>query len=131
MKVAVTGATGHIGGNLVRALVERGGEGRALGDDDERALDGGSVEKGRGDVRDAAAVARAFEGVDLVFHLAARISIAPGDAAEVEAVNISGTRNVVEACLAGRVKRLTHFSSIHALSPEPRQGTVDETRPLA
>src|SRR5205807_1968037 len=99
--------------------------------DDERGLDGVGVEQTRGDVRDAGAVKKAFEGVDLVFHLAARISIAPGDAAEVEAVNVGGTRNVVEACLGHGIKRLCHFSSIHALSPEPRDGTVDESRPLA
>jgi dihydroflavonol-4-reductase len=131
MKVAVTGATGHIGANLVRTLLARGDEVRALVHDDDRALQGVAVEKLRADVRDLAALKRAFDGVDLVFHLAARISIAPGDAAEVHAVNVEGTRNVVEACLAQKVKRLVHFSSIHALSPEPRDQTVDETRALA
>src|SRR6185436_757357 len=117
--------------NLVRTLVARGDRVRALVHEDERGLDGVGVEEVRADVRDAAAVRKAFEGVDLVFHLAARISIAPGDADEVAAVNVGGTRNVVEACLEAKVKRLCHFSSIHALSPEPRDGLVDETRPLA
>jgi|SRR5579859_358403 len=131
MKVAVTGATGHVGANLVRALVERGDQVRALVHDDERGLDGLPVEQVRADVRDAKSLLEGFEGVDLVFHLAARISIAPGDADEVEKVNVGGTRNVVDACLAQKVERLCHFSSIHALSPEPRHGTVDEARPLA
>jgi dihydroflavonol-4-reductase len=130
MKIAVTGATGHIGANLVRTLVARGDEVRALVHDDERGLPDG-VEEVRADVRDAEALHRAFEGVDLVFHLAARISIAPGDSDVVEAVNVGGTRNVVDACLGKKVKRLVHFSSIHALSPEPHDQVVDETRPLA
>ena len=131
MRIAVTGATGHIGGNLVRALIARGDEVRALVHDDERALDGINVEKIRVDVRDLAGLEKAFAGCERVFHLAARISIAPGDADQVHAVNVEGTQNVVEACLRQKVKRLIHFSSIHALSPEPRDGTVDETRPLA
>ncbi len=131
MNVAVTGATGHIGANLVRALIERGDQVRALIHEDERALEGVDAERLRVDVRDLPALRRGFDGVDLVFHLAARISIAPGDEDEVHDVNVVGTRNVVEACLASRVRRLCHFSSIHALSPEPRDGTVDEERPLA
>src|SRR4051794_28541223 len=100
MKVAVTGATGHIGANLVRALVERGGyQIRALVHDDDSPLAGLAVEKLRVDVRDLPALRRAFEGVERVFHLAARISIAPGDGALVDAINVGGTRNVVEACL--------------------------------
>jgi dihydroflavonol-4-reductase len=132
MKVAVTGATGHVGANLVRALVERGGHQiRALVHDDDSPLAGLPVEKLRADVRDLGALRQAFEGVERVFHLAARISIAPGDGALVEAINVGGTRNVVEACLGAGVKRLIHFSSIHALSPEPRSAVVDENRPLA
>jgi dihydroflavonol-4-reductase len=131
MRIAVTGATGHIGANLVRALVLRGDQVRALVHDDERALDGLGVEKVNVDIRDLAGLERAFAGCDQVFHLAARISIAPGDGDEVHAVNVEGTRNVVEACLRQKVKRLIHFSSIHALSPEPRDAAVDETRPLA
>jgi dihydroflavonol-4-reductase len=131
MRVAVTGATGHIGANLVRVLAARGDQVRALVHDDGRGLKGVPVEEVRADVRDLASLKKGFAGVDLVFHLAARISIAPGDSAEVDAVNVGGTRNVVDACLAAGVKRLCHFSSIHALSPEPRDGTVDEARPLA
>jgi dihydroflavonol-4-reductase len=131
MQIAVTGATGHIGANLVRALVERGDQVRVLIHADERALEGVAVERIRADVRDLPSLKPAFEGVDLVFHLAARISIAPGDEAEVKSVNVGGTGNVIEACLAAKVKRLVHFSSIHAFSPEPRDGTVDEERPLA
>jgi dihydroflavonol-4-reductase len=131
MKVAVTGASGHIGANLVRVLVGRGDQVRALVHGDELGLDGVAIEKVAADVRDLSSLQKAFAGIEWVFHLAARISIAPGDAALVEAVNVGGTSNVVEACLGAGVKRLVHFSSIHALSPDPREAIVDETRPLA
>lgn len=131
MLVAVTGATGHVGNNLVRALLERGDRVRVLMHDDSKPVDGLAVERVQGDVLDPASLARAFAGVERVFHLAARISIAPGDEEEVHQINVLGTRNVVAACLGVPVRRLIHFSSIHALSPEPRDRPVDETRPLA
>lgn len=131
MKIAVTGATGHVGGNLVRALVERGHSVRALARKDRRALEGVKVELVDGDVSDPASLERAFAGVERVFHLAARISIAPGDEKEVHEVNVLGTRNVVAACLKTGVKRMLHMSSIHAMAAHPRDEVIDEQRPLA
>jgi dihydroflavonol-4-reductase len=49
---------------------------------------------------------------------------------QCERVNVLGTRNVVEACLRSKVRRLIHFSSIHALEQEPKDSPVDEERPL-
>jgi dihydroflavonol-4-reductase len=49
----------------------------------------------------------------------------------LEAINIIGTRNVVEACLAAGVRRLVHCSSIHAFQQAPLDQPLDETRPLA
>jgi len=48
----------------------------------------------------------------------------------VEKINIQGTRNVIEACRRSGVKRLVHFSSIHAINPEPRHKAVDENNAL-
>ncbi|HEY7954220.1 MAG TPA: NAD-dependent epimerase/dehydratase family protein, partial [Polyangia bacterium] len=131
MKVVVTGAAGHIGGNLTRALIARGERPRVLVRSDRRALDGLDVEVVDGDVRDRASLERAFDGAERVFHLAAHISISPGEEELVEAINVRGVKNVVEACLARGVKRLIHFSSIHALASEPTGTPVDESRPLA
>jgi dihydroflavonol-4-reductase len=131
MKIAVTGATGHIGCNLTRTLVAAGHDVRALVRGDIHALEGVEVERVEADLLDAASLQRAFAGVELVYHLAARISIAPGDEDEVHAVNVVGTRNVVTACLDNKVRRLVHFSSIHAFDAEPLDGVIDERRPLA
>ncbi|HWE31410.1 MAG TPA: SDR family oxidoreductase [Polyangia bacterium] len=131
MKIAVTGATGHVGANLVRTLVDDGHRVRALvHDGNRRGLDGVGCEFVDGELADAASLARAFAGCERVFHLAARISIVPGDDAVVRAVNVDGTRNVVAACEETRVARLIHFSSIHALCPEPHDLAIDETRAL-
>ena len=112
MLVAVTGATGHIGANLVRALVARGDKVRALVHDDERALEGVPVEKVRADVLQA--IVAALEpprstAWSACFTWRRGISIAYGDADEVHAVNVIGTGNVVAACESAKIKRLVHF----------------------
>jgi dihydroflavonol-4-reductase len=130
MIAAVTGASGHVGGNLVRCLLSRGYEVRALSHKDERAIRGLDVEILRGDVRDKETISRFVRGVDLVFHLAAFISITNYKRSEIEETNVEGTRNIIDACIAHGIKRLVHFSSIHALSPLPKNEVVDESRSL-
>ena len=115
----VTGATGHVGVNLCRALLAEGREVRAVG---RRPLpaeaEAAGVEWAEADVRDAAAVHRALAGAEVVFHLAARISIAGDPDGSVWATNVEGTRNVVEAALAHGVRRLVHAGSIQAFDCE-------------
>jgi dihydroflavonol-4-reductase len=131
MKIAVTGATGHVGANLVRTLVDGGHSVRALvRGGNRRGLEGVGCEFADGELGDAASLVRAFDGCERVFHLAARISIVPGDEALVRAVNVDGTKNVVAACEKSGVARLVHFSSIHALSPDPHDVAIDESRAL-
>ncbi len=131
MKVAVTGAAGHVGGNVVRALLARQHRVRAIVYQDTRAVDGLDVEQVRADVLDADQVRRAFDGVEWVFHLAAKVSIEGDPDGSVHRTNVLGTRHVVEACLDRRVKRLVHFSSVHALRNDPYDVPMDEQRPLA
>jgi dihydroflavonol-4-reductase len=130
MTVVVTGASGHIGANLVRALIGRGCPVRCLIHINSRAIDGLDVEIIRGDVGNLDSLCRAFQGADVVYHLAARLSLSMRDWPALEAVNVTGTRNVVEACRRAGVRRLIHFSSIHALVQEPLSLPVDESRPL-
>ena len=128
--VAVTGAAGHIGANLVRSLLAQGRRVRALVREHTAGIDGLPVEVVRCDVTDAQACRRALAGAPIVYHLAARISVGWDPPGLVEAVNLGGTRNVVEACLACGVQRLVHFSSIHAFSSDPVASPIDESRPL-
>jgi dihydroflavonol-4-reductase len=128
--VVVTGASGHVGAVLVRELLRRGRKVRALVRRDRRALEGLDIREVRGDVLAPESLMRAFEGAETVYHLAAIISIARKNVEHIRAVNVQGVENVVESCLQRGVKRLVHFSSIHAFSPYPRQETVDESRSL-
>ena len=129
--VAVTGASGHVGANLVRALVAADRRVRAIMHEARAGLEGLPVDVVRADVRDAEACQRALVGAQVVYHLAARISVGWDRPESVQSVNVTGTRNVVEACLTAGVRRLVHFSSIHAFCAEPSDAVVDETRPLA
>jgi dihydroflavonol-4-reductase len=130
MTVVVTGAGGHIGANLVRALIAQNRPTRCLVHVHDRALQGLATEIVPGDTGDVTSLCRAFEGADVVYHLAARISLSMDDWPRLESVNVTGTRNVVEACRRTGVRRLVHFSSIHALQQEPFSIPVDESRPL-
>jgi len=128
--IVVTGAAGHAGANLVRALVAKGRPVRALVHLDRRALEGLDIEVIQGDICNPDSLLKAFEGAEVVYHLAARISISKDPWSRLEAVNITGTRNVVEACLRCGVRRLVHFSSIHTMTDTSNGTPVDESNPL-
>ncbi|OHD73199.1 MAG: hypothetical protein A2V99_18760 [Spirochaetes bacterium RBG_16_67_19] len=131
MITAVTGASGHIGANLVRALLAQKRKVRCLVRSDRRALEGLPVETVEGEIFDQEAMARLLEGAGTLFHLAGRISIVGAEGGLVERTNVLGVRGVVQACLAAGVRRLVHVSSIHAFQSEPSDQVIDETRPLA
>ena len=130
MTVVVTGAAGHVGANLVRSLIAKGRPTRSLVHVNHQAIEGLDTEVTQGDIRDQESLCRAFSGAEVVYHLAANISLLMDDWSLLESVNVIGTRNVVEACLRAGVRRLVHFSSIHALVQEPLSIPVDESRPL-
>ena len=114
MRFVVTGASGHLGGNVVRALVATGASVRAVDVRRGAALQGLDVEFVEGDVLDPSALQKAFAGAEFVLHLAAKISIAGDPDGSVRRVNVDGVRHVAEAALAAGVRRLVHCSSLHA-----------------
>ena len=128
MTVVVTGAGGHLAANLIRLLVKRGRRVRAVVRRDVRAIKGLDLELVRADLLDLSSLLRAFKGAKIVYHLAAVISISGEQKGLVERTNVLGTRNVVEACLETGVRRLIHFSSIHAHQQEPLNKVLDENR---
>jgi dihydroflavonol-4-reductase len=130
MFATVTGASGHLGANLVRTLLDKKWRVKALIHQDTRALNGLGIELISGDVLNEESLKLAFTGADIVFHLAGRISVVSWDWREVRAVNIKGVQNVINACSATGVKRLVHISSFHAHQQEPLNEPLDESRPL-
>jgi dihydroflavonol-4-reductase len=125
----VTGSTGLVGSNLIRALLHEKKGVRAIVHRDTRGVDGLPVEKLQAELGDIPSLIKAFARADVVYHLAAIISLQMSNWRECVEVNVLGTRNVVEACLRSGVKRLVYFSSIHALVQEPFSIPVDENRP--
>ncbi|MET0191732.1 MAG: NAD(P)-dependent oxidoreductase, partial [Pseudonocardia sediminis] len=106
MKVLVTGASGMLGAAVAGTLAARGDAVTVL----QRRPSGTPHAEVLADIGDADAVAAAVSGHDAVVHLAARVGIT-GRWPEFERVNVTGTRNVVEACRAAGVPRLVHVSS--------------------
>jgi dihydroflavonol-4-reductase len=129
MTVVITGASGHIGSCLTRALLEQGRRIRAVIFERSDSLNGLPIEAVPGDVRDLDSLKRAFTGAEVVYHLAAKIVLTEENEAEVFAINEGGPRNVCQAAKECGVKRLVHFSSIHALDDRPHHIPVDEERP--
>ena len=128
--IVITGASGLVGGNLVRALLAQGRRVRALVHRDRRALAGLDVETVPADLTDQASLKQAFRGAEAVYHLASSISISMENWDELQRVNVIGTRNVIEACLQNNVRRLIYFGSIHAYDHAPFDQPLDEDRPL-
>jgi dihydroflavonol-4-reductase len=126
--IVVTGASGLIGGNLIRALIAQGKSVRGLVHKDRRAIQDLDIEIVKGDILNPASLQQAFKDAETVFHLAGSISLSSKSWPLVEAINVGGVRNVVQACLQAKVKRLVHFSSIHAIQQEPLDVVLDETR---
>jgi len=132
MRVLVTGATGCVGAHLVRALLTRGIQVRALvrTTSDRSALKGLELEYVEGDIRDLGPVRAAVDGCEHVYHVAARLGGWEKHRQALWATNVGGTENVIDACLKAGVKRLIFTSSSAAVgySRDPND-VLDELTP--
>ncbi|MCX6234530.1 MAG: NAD-dependent epimerase/dehydratase family protein [Bacteroidetes bacterium] len=129
MNIAVTGASGHVGSCLCRDLLERGHHVRVLIYHDTKGIEGLDVQKIKGDMLDIESLKELCRDVDIVFHLAAKISIGGFSKADVFNTNVNGTKNIIQCCIEMGVKRMVHFSSIHAFRNNPVDKPLDETWP--
>jgi dihydroflavonol-4-reductase len=112
MRVHVTGASGFVGGHVAHRL----------------AAGGAVVGTERAELLDPAALERAFADCDAVVHVAALYSY-DAPPAELERVNVEGTRNVVEACLRSGVGRLVHTSTAGTCGPVPGRAATEDDAP--
>ncbi|KAG9450923.1 hypothetical protein H6P81_010888 [Aristolochia fimbriata] len=125
MKVLVTGASGYLGGNLCRALVEQGYSVRAFvrRTSDLRSLppvDGvsGDLELAYGDITDYPAVLSACSGCQVIFHTAALVEPWLPDPTKFFSVNVEGLKNVLQAFKETKtVEKIIYTSSFFALGP--------------
>ncbi|MCK5130333.1 MAG: NAD-dependent epimerase/dehydratase family protein [Clostridiales bacterium] len=125
----VTGATGYVGGVLVRTLLAKGEDVRVVVPpfEDGKLLEGLDVEVSIADVTQYESIQKTIKEDDIVLHVAGMISILPGSAEKLNRVNVTGTSNVVKACLENKAKRLVYVSSVHAFPEfdgEVNEGTV-------
>lgn len=125
MKAFVTGATGFIGGNLVRALPAEGHQVRALvrPQSDQRNLTGLPIELVAGDLSNPQQLADQITGCDAVFHVAAHYSLWAKDREAIYRANLTGTKNLLAAARTVGIKRFIHTSSVAAIGV-PDAGTL-------
>lgn len=130
MQTLVTGGGGFLGRYVAEQLLQRGDTVRVLARGDYPELTSQGMELIRGDLRDAAVVRRACEGVESVFHVAAVPGIW-GSRRMFHEINVVGTQNVLEACHASGVARLIHTSSPSVVFDGQDHVDADETLPYA
>ena len=130
MRVLVTGANGFLGRHVIGELLARGIEVRAMVRPAARLEALGwspSVEVFRADLRTSRDLARAFEGVDVLVHLAAVVS--GGEDAQF-AGTVAGTERLLDAMAAGTCRRLLLCSSFSVYDFSSTRETLDEGSPL-
>ena len=135
MKALVTGGTGCVGSALVERLIERGYGVRALvrKTSDLSHLKTTGAELVFGDVQDYESLPPAVNGVDIVFHAAAKVTPGWGTWEEFERTIVTGTQNLLEASVKARVPRFLQVSSYTVYEPSCRKSEtpVDESTPCS
>jgi nucleoside-diphosphate-sugar epimerase len=125
MRCLITGATGFLGGEVVRQLQGDGHELSALVRRPDRVKGLIGVKIVPGDVTDRASVRSSVQGMDAVLHLAAWYEVGRSNP-EAVAINVEGTRHVLEEAAQAGVNRIVHTSSL-AVNSDTRGRVVDES----
>ena len=127
-KVLVTGGGGFLGGAIVKLLVKRGDHVRSFSRSYYPELASMGVEQIQGDIADKIAVENACKSIDTVFHVAAKPGVW-GDYAGYFKPNVTGTKNVIAACIKHKVSRLVYTSSPSVIFNNRDMEGVDESVP--
>ena len=133
MKALVTGSTGFIGAAVARCLLERGVDVRVLvrRDSDLGNLQGLKVEQAYGDLRDAESLRQALTGCRQLYHVAAHYALWAPDPQIFYDINVTGTRNLMEAARDVGVERIVYTSTIGAIGLPPGGGLGTEETPVS
>lgn len=127
-KVLITGANGFLGSNTARELYRRGYEIKMMirPSADIRTITDLPCEIFYGDIAQADDVLQAVEGCDYVVHTASITQAWNVPMEAYRAINITGTRNVAEACLQHGVKKLIHVSTANTIGPGSQHRPANE-----
>jgi nucleoside-diphosphate-sugar epimerase len=129
MKVLVTGATGFIGSELVKLLIEKGYEVNCLFRDRAKTLwmKHERISLFKGDILDYESLRKAVTGCDGVFHTAAFTAIWAKDEDEIFRLNVTGTINILEAALAENVRDIVITSTAGVIGPSIKGIITEKT----
>lgn len=132
MTSLVTGANGFVGAAVVRALLGKGEDVRALARPESNTvnLDELAIEIVRGDITDSDSLRAVMRGCRTVFHVAADYRLWVPDQDTMYRTNVEGSVNVVESAAAAGVDRLVYTSSVAVLGINPDKTPADETTPV-
>lgn len=130
-KVAVTGATGLVGGHLVQFLADHDYDVIAIGRSKEKLSQFNSprIEVRIADIEDQEAVSKAISGAEVVVHSAATVD-PYGSRESIFATNVGGTKKLLEAAKAQNVKHFLYVSSLSVITGQGDLYNVDESEPL-
>lgn len=126
----ITGAAGHLGGTLVRALRDKDCQVRGLLLPGEKGAAGANVRYVYGDVTRPETLGPFFEGVQpgeaILIHTAGIVDISQGLTPLMYDVNVNGTKNMLALCKAHGVRRMVYVSSVHAIPEGEALGVIAE-----
>jgi dihydroflavonol-4-reductase len=128
-RVAITGVSGLLGGNLAAEAIAQGHTvvaTRRSGTQVKHLTDL-PIEWREAELGARESLASVFAGADVVFHCAAAVGVAREVSREMRETNVTGTQNVIDACVAAGVKRLVHTSSVVAIGLTTNGVPCDET----
>ena len=129
MKLALTGAAGHLGAAILQELNKKNIPVKVLiRDNDTRACTDLCVEIIKGDMLQSEVLNKLMQDCDTVIHCAALISVNGDPKGLVHKTNVEGTQLVIDNALQAGIKRFIHISSIHAYQQQPSLKILDEQR---
>lgn len=126
--VAITGATGLLGGHIINRLLAEGVSPIALQRAGHDHPFPPGVSKRQADILDQVSLKEAFEGATTVIHSAAFVSFNPRRRKKIFEVNVAGTRNVIDTCLQLGIRNFIHISSVAALGCAPGEEITEESK---